>query len=555
MARVGYQEEWTDGFERPGPAWGRALVRWSTAVLLASLFGAAGWAMADSTHEAPPGHGYHAMAYDASAVKILLFGGQTGDVFGHSDLFLSAETWSYDPTREDWRRLQTAGRPPALTAHAMVYHAAAKKVLLYGGVRWTGQKTPELVRETWSFDYQSRSWTRMADGPPARYGHRMVYDPRSGVVVLFGGACIDAAGNVNAKKLGDTWVYHLETDHWEHMNPSPSPSPRHYHGMAYDARTEKTIVFGGAQEGTSRQGEYLGQRRPGAVPVLFAPGVVSSDLYEHGAPAFAPDGGALYWSVYWEKEDRQTIFRTRREGGRWLAPEKAPFVEERYLDGNPVFSRDGERLYFTSNRPLAAGGDPRGHSLWIWFVERTAHGWSPPQPLAATFAEVSLASAPAFGPDGTLLVVPWKGEGLVPFDIYSAAPLAGRFEGLRRLSGSINTDALEEYPFVAADGRYLLFSSARPGGLGREDLYVSFRGEDGSWLPARSLGPDINSPSSERFPYVTPDGKFLFFGSDRNGSLDYYWVEAGVVDALRRDDPHGAPAGPGGQGTSGGERR
>ena len=71
------------------------------------------------------------------------------------------------------------------------------------------------------------------------------------------------------------------------------------------------------------------------------------------------------------------------------------------------------------------------------------------------------------------------------------------------------------------------------GGLGEDDLYVSFRKPDGSWIPGVHLGPKINSPASENRPYVSPDGKFLFYTSNKDGNRDIYWVDAKILTALK----------------------
>ena len=48
------------------------------------------------------------------------------------------------------------------------------------------------------------------------------------------------------------------------------------------------------------------------------------------------------------------------------------------------------------------------------------------------------------------------------------------------------------------------------------------------------MGAKINSPFAERFAAVSPDGKYLFFGSNRGGDLpDIYWISAAIIDELR----------------------
>ncbi|MGZ8541075.1 MAG: TPR end-of-group domain-containing protein, partial [Chitinophagaceae bacterium] len=82
----------------------------------------------------------------------------------------------------------------------------------------------------------------------------------------------------------------------------------------------------------------------------------------------------------------------------------------------------------------------------------------------------------------------------------------------------------------------------RPEGIdGYLGLYISFRHEDGHWGMPVNMGPKINSGKGERFARLSPDGKYLFFGSFRNSSADnrgadIFWIDAKVIDELRNDE-------------------
>ncbi len=65
------------------------------------------------------------------------------------------------------------------------------------------------------------------------------------------------------------------------------------------------------------------------------------------------------------------------------------------------------------------------------------------------------------------------------FDIYVSKKIDGIFQPGKALSDSINTQRYEADVYVAPDESYLIFSSQRPGSLGRGDLYISWKGEDG----------------------------------------------------------------------------
>jgi Tol biopolymer transport system component len=118
------------------------------------------------------------------------------------------------------------------------------------------------------------------------------------------------------------------------------------------------------------------------------------------------------------------------------------------------------------------------------------------------------------------------------FDLYMCPFEDGKYGAAANLE-TLNTEFNEWDPFIAPDGSYLLFCSMKPGGLGGDDIYIAFKGKDGQWGPPKNLGAEVNSPGSENRPYVTHDGKYLFFTSTRNGNRDTFWVRAGFLDRFR----------------------
>ncbi len=101
--------------------------------------------------------------------------------------------------------------------------------------------------------------------------------------------------------------------------------------------------------------------------------------------------------------------------------------------------------------------------------------------------------------------------------------------------GGVSTSSYEDGPFVDPEEKYLIFESGRPEGIdGSIDLYICFKQQDGLWGKPVNMGSKVNSKFTERFAKISPDGKYLFFGSDRGGtSMDIYWVSADVLEELR----------------------
>jgi len=113
--------------------------------------------------------------------------------------------------------------------------------------------------------------------------------------------------------------------------------------------------------------------------------------------------------------------------------------------------------------------------------------------------------------------------GLGSFDVYRSRLIQGKYAEPENLGEAINSPAHETSVYIAPNESLLLFSSlgrddAQAGGgalYPRSDLYISYFRE-GKWTVAKNLGQVINSVAEESNPFVSPDGTYLFFSSERN---------------------------------------
>ena len=106
-----------------------------------------------------------------------------------------------------------------------------------------GSSNEELAADTWEYD--GTTWTRVAtDGPPGRAHFGMAYDATSQRVIIFGGLTRTTAKSYRA--ANDTWAWDGKT--WQQLSNS-GPSPRTHIRMAFDRRTKKIVVFGGQANG------------------------------------------------------------------------------------------------------------------------------------------------------------------------------------------------------------------------------------------------------------------------------------------------------------------
>ncbi len=281
--------------------------------------------------------------------------------------------------------------------------------------------------------------------------------------------------------------------------------------------------------------DYFGQPEPGATPQVFARGIVSSDLQEHGAPRFSPDGNEVFWSSNRPPgpDNEQWIaarMTMRRENGFWSAPYVSPWGKI------PAFSADGRRAYFDAPRPGTA--EPPPHPPDIWVAERRGDDWSEPKCLdfVARYPELRFAFGPTIARNGNLYFGAYTPGPLNDYGIYRSELIHGEYSKPQLLPRSINLPPFLNWsPFIAPDERYLLFSSNREGSLDEGgDLYISHRLADGSWTDPVSLGEPINTRRQERIPIVSNDGKYLFFSRfTPDHHEDVFWVSTATVPALR----------------------
>lgn len=277
-------------------------------------------------------------------------------------------------------------------------------------------------------------------------------------------------------------------------------------------------------------GAYLGQDPPGAVSVVFAPGLVSTDRNEVSC-TFGAGGREFFFAVFEPGRGYALRVMSQTAAG-WTSPRPAPFSSG-YSEVDLFVTVDGRRCFFISKRPLGEGLD-RSRAYQIWMSHREDQGWGPPAPLGPTVNTGDRQLFPTLSRDGTLVFGSDRPGGHGGADIYQASPVGEGFGHPVNLGPEINTDRDETDALISPDGRFLVFSAVgREDGLGGGDLYLSLRRADGSWGPARNLGPAVNSPSSDFCPTLSPDGRYFLFTSDRNGSHDIFWVDAAVVFSRR----------------------
>jgi hypothetical protein len=170
----------------------------------------------------------HAMAYDETRGRVVLFSGWNGTNWPN-------DTWEWDGT--NWTQRFPTTSPSGRNDHAMAYDSGRSRVILFGG---------SLLTDTWEWDGVNWEQRFPNASPSARSGHAMVYDRLRGRIVLFG----EWNGN---SSLNDTWEW--DGTNWLQRFPSASPPARFRNAMAYDSQRKRVVLFGGTDSDGSRLGD------------------------------------------------------------------------------------------------------------------------------------------------------------------------------------------------------------------------------------------------------------------------------------------------------------
>jgi outer membrane protein OmpA-like peptidoglycan-associated protein len=177
------------------------------------------------------------------------------------------------------------------------------------------------------------------------------------------------------------------------------------------------------------------------------------------------------------------------------------------------------RLIFTSQRPTAEGYI---HGDDMWFTDREGGGWTKALNYGGTINSINDEGSPFITSDGEYVYFAQcdTEDGLGGCDIYVARmDIKGKWTDIRNLGENVNSKYWDSQPYVSSDGEYLYFVSDRPGGHGGTDIWRSKRLRSGRWGPAVNLGPRINTSGDEKTPTIAPNGVDLFFSSNGHGGL------------------------------------
>ena len=281
-------------------------------------------------------------------------------------------------------------------------------------------------------------------------------------------------------------------------------------------------------------------------PTNLGPNV--NTLSGDGAPSISADGCTLYfdsdrpggygdWDLY--------VATRKSRDDEWGPPVNlGAMANSPYLEALPSISADGLSLYFNSNRPGGFGS----YDLWMTTRATLSDVWGPPVNLGPTVNSSSSDLNPNLSSDGlSLYFASWRPGGYGSIDLWvtTRATLSAPWRPPVNLGPTVNGSSWDYQPSISTDGLSLFFASEqRAGGLGPVDIWVTTRAtvSDPWGLPV-NLGPPVNGAAAFT-PNISPDGRTLYFTSDRAGGYGGFdiWQAPILAAPVCGDAEHPYPA-------------
>lgn len=192
------------------------------------------WQKITPANSAPPGRRDAAMVYDAARKRLIVFGGRSGAGTRN-------DTWAFDLGANRWQELAsgTAVKPPARFSMVAGIDMARNRLLISTGELTTGS----FYDDVWAFDLSADTWSQVTVSgarPNPRYG------AAGGIA---GGALYVSHGFTDHGRFNDTWAFDLAANQWQDVSPaSGRPLQRCLHNAAF-SNEQEMVLFGGCASG------------------------------------------------------------------------------------------------------------------------------------------------------------------------------------------------------------------------------------------------------------------------------------------------------------------
>lgn len=115
-------------------------------------------------------------------------------------------------------------------------------------------------------------------------------------------------------------------------------------------------------------------------------------------------------------------------------------------------------------------------------------------------------------------------------DLYESFLLGDKYSTPVKLKGQVNSYSWDGHCSLSPDGKTLYFSSERFGGFGGRDIYKATLQPDSTWGQVKNLGDSVNTAMDDDAPFIHPDGLTLYYSSKGKNSMGDYDIFAATLD-------------------------
>jgi hypothetical protein len=173
----------------------------------------------------------------------------------------------------------------------------------------------------------------------------------------------------------------------------------------------------------------------------------------------------------------------------------------------------------------------------ICYMDKQEDKWSRPISISSIINNDNLQSEATFTNDGTVYYLSYLKGVEQECGIFKSKFKNGEYLPPDTLPTYINSQSQDWTPYISPDDSYIIFSSNRNNSNDPGDLYISFHDiKLDKWFEPINLGEPINTWAHERFPTVSPDGKYLFFTRwTKENTYDVFWVSSKIIDELKKE--------------------
>jgi outer membrane protein OmpA-like peptidoglycan-associated protein/Tol biopolymer transport system component len=216
-------------------------------------------------------------------------------------------------------------------------------------------------------------------------------------------------------------------------------------------------------------------------------------------------------------------------------------INSAFPDYAPIISADGELLIFTSRRPVTDKEKEKNkeskENIYSATYSKTKDKWHKAVILGETVNEPGRHnSAIAISNDGQLMLL-YRDDANGNGDIWESKLHGKTWSAPEKMPEPINSTGHESSASFSPDGKTIYFISDRPGGHGGLDIWMCTQDDAGKWGKAKNLGTMINTSSDEEGVFMHPDGKTIYFSSKGHKSTGGYDIYKSVYNNSKWSEP------------------